>query len=613
VTGLRAASAIIGLRATRALALGAGCLAAALALAVNAAAATPLGSYATTFPISSGEYGYGLVSGPDGNVWFADPGGTGAVSEIGELTPSGAVNEFALPSGAITRSIATGPDGDIWFIDEGNKKIGRLAPCTPQPCTPTITEFGEANGLKAGAVPFWIALGPNGDMWFTDRGTTKAIGEITPSGTISEFPLEVASNPSFITAGPDGNVWFTDTEHKTIDRITPAGTVTKFSTNLNSGALPEVITAGPDGSLWFSDQGTTPAIGEITPAGAITEYDSSKGLDTKSDPGFLAPGPEGDIWFADDGEPKAIGRITPSGAITEFADKSEDEFPNGIIAGPNGNIWFGDQNTAGKHLGNGIGEIGTGAPAPSIAAPAVAGSGQQGTQQACVGASWANIGAQQPLASAFSFDGYSWLSGGAAIAGADAQTFTPSAAEVGHTLACRMIVTYLLPETLADPEALPMLTVAATSQALTVIAQNSGPTGATGSTGATGPSGGSGATGATGPAGASGASGPAGPRGLAGQIDLVTCTTSTKTVKGKPKTVTKCTSRPVPSPATFTSDSEARATLGRRGHLYATGTAEHGRVLLHATRALPSGRYTLTLTSGHGRHTLVRRLAVELG
>lgn len=134
----------------------------------------------------------------------------------------------------------------------------------------------------------------------------------------------------------------------------------------------------------------------------------------------------------------------------------------------------------------------------------------------------------------------------------------------------------------------------------TGVAANAGPTGPTG------------ATGPTGPTGATGATGPVGPKGTAGQIDLVTCTTSTKTVNHKKKTVTKCTSKIVSSPATFTSDSEARATLGRRGYVYATGTVSGGRVLLRATRALPAGRYTLTLVRGHGRHARVRRLAVEL-
>ncbi len=132
------------------------------------------------------------------------------------------------------------------------------------------------------------------------------------------------------------------------------------------------------------------------------------------------------------------------------------------------------------------------------------------------------------------------------------------------------------------------------------------PQGPIGPIGGIGPAGPAGATGPAGPTGATGA------RGAPGQVDLVTCTTSTTTVKHKPKKVTKCTSRQVSSPATFTSDSEVRATLGRRGFVFATGWASGGRVQLHATRALAAGRYTLTLVSGHGRRARVRRSTVEL-
>jgi len=43
-------------------------------------------------------------------------------------------------------------------------------------------------------------------------------------------------------------------------------------------------------------------------------------------------------------------------------------------------MWFGNQQE------EGVGVIGTGTPAASIIAPVVAGSAQQGTQQACEGA-----------------------------------------------------------------------------------------------------------------------------------------------------------------------------------------------------------------------------------
>jgi hypothetical protein len=146
----------------------------------------------------------------------------------------------------------------------------------------------------------------------------------------------------------------------------------------------------------------------------------------------------------------------------------------------------------------------------------------------------------------------------------------------------------------------------------TGVVADTGPKGETGSTGATGPTGPTGATGATGATGPTGPTGPRGAAGAAGQVILVTCTTSTRTVNHKPKKVTQCKTRAVPSPTTFTSDALARATLGRHGFIYATGTASKGRVVLHARRALSAGRYTLTLLSGHGGSALVRRMAVEL-
>jgi hypothetical protein len=140
----------------------------------------------------------------------------------------------------------------------------------------------------------------------------------------------------------------------------------------------------------------------------------------------------------------------------------------------------------------------------------------------------------------------------------------------------------------------------------TGVAANAGPTGPMGTTGAQG------ATGPTGAVGASGQTGARGPAGADGQVILVTCTTSTKTVNHKPKKVTKCTSRPVPTPTTFTASVLERASLGRHGFVYASGTAEKGRVVLKARRALVAGRYTLTFIRGRGRNAVVHRTAVEL-
>ncbi len=213
----------------------------------------------------------------------------------------------------------------------------------------SITEFPVT--VHAGSDPLGITAGPDGNLWFSDAGTTIAIGRITPAGVITEFTqgFTSAGKPSDITLGPDGNMWFTATgsASNAIGRVTPAGVITEFGTaaGLNPGSAPSNITAGPDGNLWFLDNGTTKAIGRITPAGTITEFN----LDPLSQPEDLTPGPDGHLWFTDRGNTRAIGRATPGGTIIEFTSPLDqmNSMPNGITAGPDGNLWFTDEGSPG--------------------------------------------------------------------------------------------------------------------------------------------------------------------------------------------------------------------------------------------------------------------------
>jgi streptogramin lyase len=76
--------------------------------------------------------------------------------------------------------------------------------------TPKIVEYSK--GLLPGAFPVGIAAGADGNVWFTDSGTTNAVGRITPAGVITEFTTGITPNsgPSGITAGPDHNMWFVE-------------------------------------------------------------------------------------------------------------------------------------------------------------------------------------------------------------------------------------------------------------------------------------------------------------------------------------------------------------------------------------------------------------------
>ena len=82
-----------------------------------------------------------------------------------------------------------------------------------------VTEFSA--GITAGAAPYGITAGPDGNLWFTEEGGNR-IGRITPSGVVTEFSAGITANAQleFITPGPDGNLWFTEQSGNRIGRIT---------------------------------------------------------------------------------------------------------------------------------------------------------------------------------------------------------------------------------------------------------------------------------------------------------------------------------------------------------------------------------------------------------
>jgi streptogramin lyase len=191
----------------------------------------------------------------------------------------------------------------------------------------TVTEIP----LVSGSDPYEITAGPDGNLWFTNLNAGY-IGRVTPAGTLTRFSAGVSPGElRGIVAGPDGNLWFPN-DNGTIGRITPTGTVT----NLPAGNDPYEIALGPDGNLWFTEFDYT-RIGRITPTGTVTFFFSgiSGGSVKLYD---IVAGPDGNLWFTELRGDR-IGRITPTGTITEFPITPGSR-PYGIARGPDGNLWF---------------------------------------------------------------------------------------------------------------------------------------------------------------------------------------------------------------------------------------------------------------------------------
>lgn len=228
--------------------------------------------------------------------------------------------------------IALGPDGNLWFTS-ANPRIGRIAP------DGTITTFSD--GLTAGA--YGIAAGPDGNLWFVGIGY---VGRITPTGAVTLFRNGIADNAYLrdIVAGPDGNLWFTDfgasRKPGRIGRITVDGVVTFFSDGLSPTSNPTQITVGPDGNLWFSQDNVLAPdkrVGRIAPDGVIVEFVVGRYNPTSA----ITAGPDGNLWLTTSG---TIVRLTPSGVVTEFKDgitpTGQGNAQLAITSGTDGNLWF---------------------------------------------------------------------------------------------------------------------------------------------------------------------------------------------------------------------------------------------------------------------------------
>ena len=257
---------------------------------------------------------------------------------------TGDVTEFSagITPGSQPQGIAVGPDGNLWFTEPAGHRIGRITPAG------VVTEFP----LSADATPVGITVGPDGNLWFTEGAGPGWLGRISTSGVVEEYPrpgAEAASNLQGIVTGPDGNLFVADPSG--VIRIYTA-TAARWPAYAFSGRARAIAT-GPDGNLWApleAFSGSTGKIARLSPDDTL--QDSLPGGTTSAATGerdAITVGPDGNLWFTEWEGPRII-RVDPrktSGGVTEFTAGIRPDpavgartEPSGIAAGPDGNLWF---------------------------------------------------------------------------------------------------------------------------------------------------------------------------------------------------------------------------------------------------------------------------------
>jgi virginiamycin B lyase len=273
-----------------------------------------------------------IERGPDGNLWLI----AARASSIVRLTPQGEATYFSIPGldqPTTLVAIAVGPDGNLWFTDSSQPpRIGRIntageVTMFPAPDPPQGSFFP--------VTPTDITTGPDGHLYFTDYQGTR-IGRVATDGTMTLIPivpedLDISVLPAGITTGPDGNLWFADRGNGAIFRMTPAGAFTPFRTDADTSAT--AITTGPDGALWFT---ASNIIGRITTAGVVTDEFVVPGAFANMT--GITTGPDGALWVTSQTTNKLL-RVETSGEMKEFPLDAGAQ-PVAIVTGPDDALWF---------------------------------------------------------------------------------------------------------------------------------------------------------------------------------------------------------------------------------------------------------------------------------
>ncbi|HYK52618.1 MAG TPA: hypothetical protein VEV38_03725 [Candidatus Eremiobacteraceae bacterium] len=104
---------------------------------------------------------WGLTIGQDHNVWF-----TGRASHKIGVIVNGKVHEFKIPTdGAYPDDLAQGSDGIFYITDSLRNSISRF--------NPTTGTFEPRIILGTTSIPTSIAVGSDGNIWFTDPSYTS--------------------------------------------------------------------------------------------------------------------------------------------------------------------------------------------------------------------------------------------------------------------------------------------------------------------------------------------------------------------------------------------------------------------------------------------------------
>jgi virginiamycin B lyase len=156
-------------------------------------------------------YPMGITIGPDGDVWFAMV----SWNSIGHIRPKSPEEldlfEIAVPD-CNTSKVAAAPRGNVWFLDPGCRTVGRFAVRPPH----TVKEYEISRSL---GTMVDLAVDRGGSVWLLAKDAVLRFDPVPPYALV-RFPIPTpGADPQEMVVGPDGNLWFTERGADRIGRL----------------------------------------------------------------------------------------------------------------------------------------------------------------------------------------------------------------------------------------------------------------------------------------------------------------------------------------------------------------------------------------------------------
>lgn len=344
---------------------------------INGGSSDTLSLKGTTFgPVteyalpSQGRWPTAIAGAPDGSVWFVEQ----ELPGVGHFFPgNGTLVEYAWPGYASPKPPNCEPqvsssgialwNGGVWAADEFDNKIVGLNPSDGS--VVSYSTAGRAN------FPYWVAVGPAGNLWFTSDSSPPRLGEISPNGTMSivslaglgnNLPLQlkfVNSSLAFIAAldvsSANGtNTCVCDGHVYSFDPSQVGETITPSLVGGDFKIILPTSVAYSDGRVWVAQHGTSRVASYDFATKEWTTWPTTTVPWSATYPYYVVAGVDG-VWFNEHYANK-IATIDPaSGTLTEYSESSPPASTNlGIqndeyIGTTDGRLWF--TSMSGNYVG----------------------------------------------------------------------------------------------------------------------------------------------------------------------------------------------------------------------------------------------------------------------